>query len=51
LIGLSDTPLQADRPSPSFAAHTRPILEELGYSPAAIADLARRGLVAVAEEP
>jgi crotonobetainyl-CoA:carnitine CoA-transferase CaiB-like acyl-CoA transferase len=49
LFGLSDTPLQADRPSPSFAADTRAVLADLGWSDEAIDDLAARGLIAVAD--
>jgi crotonobetainyl-CoA:carnitine CoA-transferase CaiB-like acyl-CoA transferase len=50
LIGLSDTPLQPDRPSPSFAAHSRAILDELGYTADAVDELVRQGVVAVADE-
>ncbi len=51
LFGLSDTPLRADRPSPSFAADTRSILTELGWSAAEIDALAAADKIALPADP
>lgn len=49
-IRLSDTPWRAVAPSPSFARHTRPILAELGFDPAAVEELVADGAVVAGTE-
>lgn len=44
-VKLSGTPARVRRPAPALGEHTGEILEELGYGPAAVADLRARGVV------
>ena len=44
-ISLSDTPGRDGGPPPTLGQHTAEVLKELGYSAAAIADLAARGII------
>lgn len=44
-IRMSATPLRADRPSPAFAAHTVPVLDQLGMGPDVIDSLLAAGAV------
>ena len=44
-ISFSDTPGRDGGPPPTLGQHTREILKELGYSPAAIEELTARGIV------
>jgi crotonobetainyl-CoA:carnitine CoA-transferase CaiB-like acyl-CoA transferase len=45
-INMTDNPQpDALRPTPELGQHTDAILAELGYAPAAIADLHERGIV------
>ena len=45
-LRFSDTPAADAGPPPTLGQHTEPILRELGYDDADIADLRRRGIVA-----
>src|SRR3990172_9231543 len=44
-ISLSDTPGRDGGPPPTLGQHTADVLKELGYSAAAIEDLAARGII------
>ena len=48
---LSATPGDFDGGGPQLGEHTETVLKELGYDDTAIADLARRGVIAMARRP
>jgi len=51
VIGLTKTPGTVNPPAPELGQDSADILELAGYSPAEIADLAKRGIVGVVEKP
>ena len=48
-VGLSETPLRAERASPRLGADTEAVLRELGLTGQQIRELAERGLIRTAE--